>query len=156
MKFAKRVLMKGGSLKKKKSSKQINIARILLKLAFVNGYNEKEEILKDDGTFIPNSDVIDLTTYALTSSKTRKNIDAFVDLLHKAGVAPVMITNSHVKQMLSHRSMQVPSLRLEEDVRPGVRQKRPLEAYDEPIGKRFKRSEEPHIDWDDDSELDHH
>jgi len=187
MKYAKRVLQEGGNDpmdlsisripgRRAKSTRQLNLVRIILKLASINGYNEREEILMDDGTYLSNTNVIELLNYALTPTKLRKGIEQFVDLLHKAGVEPSMISNNQVKQLLTQRIKRVPLQsppptsyeepvisRSEGTTMPINLKRRQSFDDDDDNRKRFKRSgnlpaeamkPEPQIDWDyDDSDL---
>ena len=117
MKFAKRVVQSGGALDLstprralpiRKNTKSLNLARIILKLASVNAYNEREELKHDDGSFMTDTDIADLLSYATTPTKSRKGVEQFVNRLHEAGVSPNLILNSQVKQMLAQRTMHVP------------------------------------------------
>ena len=167
MKFAKRVLQHGGSdlfprpLPKKKNSKQLNMARVILKLASINGYNDREEIKLEDGSYLDNTNVIDLLNYAMTPTRARKGIEHFVNLLHEAGVEPLLILNGQLKHMLAQRTMRPPS------VIPIVQPLTPVEkrkhrSDDDYNGKRVKRSDIPDealtpnskIDWEHDSDID--
>ena len=180
MKFAKRV-MEGGALDlstprrvlpTRKNSKALNLTRIILKLAAVNAYNDREELKHDDGSYMTDTNIADLLGYATTPTRARKGVEQFVNRLHEAGVAPIMIANSQVKQMLAQRTMRVPpnlppSTAFDEplversptDAQP-INLKRRRDDPDENQSKRLKRpipaeamKPGPRIDWDDDPDL---
>jgi len=183
MKYAKRVLQSGGALDLssprapiRKNSKALNLARIVLKLAAVNAYNEHDQLKHDDGTYMSDTDIADLLSYATTPTRSRKGVEQFVNRLHEAGVAPIMIPNSQVKQMLAQRTMRVniqppataydePRInRLPPDDRVPLNLKRRRSNDDDETPKRQRTEEnlkrmadamkpEPKIDWDDDPDL---
>lgn len=49
--------------------RQRKLIHLILKIAAVNGYNENRQIRKSDGSFLENSDLIPLLTYAITKEK---------------------------------------------------------------------------------------
>src|SRR5258708_16916903 len=77
--------------------KLINQLKIVLKLARVNAYDANFRITNENGIFIENSNIINLLQNVTTPAKALIGQDAFVTLLHKAGVEPDLISNENIK-----------------------------------------------------------
>lgn len=91
---------KKNSIRQYALDRQRKLVSIVLKLASYGGYDEDGRIFDENGTPVPQSDVVALLLHALSPGRNVSGLDAFVSLLHRANVPPDLIINGNVKQML--------------------------------------------------------
>ena len=76
-------------------------AKIMSRLARINGYNDSFEIKTRDGSYLSGSNMILLIWHVLTPAREVSGLKEFVQLLHDAGVDPSWIDNPNVRSTLS-------------------------------------------------------
>jgi hypothetical protein len=82
------------------TNKIINIMKILLKLAKIDGYDIIGRIRNKNGEFLKDSDLITLINHSMTNGKLLLGESEFIRLLHEAKVEPELILNENVKVKL--------------------------------------------------------
>jgi hypothetical protein len=78
----------------------INQLKIILKLAKIDAYDTNLKIKNEFGSYIENSNIINLLHNATVPSKVLLGQDAFIALLFKAKVEPELISNENIKTKL--------------------------------------------------------
>lgn len=91
---------KGNTIRDYAIDRQRRLLQIVMRIASINGYNEKMNIKDKNGKFVEGTDIIPLILYSVTKERLVKGIDAFVDLLVEAKVPPDVITNENLRQRL--------------------------------------------------------
>jgi hypothetical protein len=76
------------------------LLKLILKLAFVNGYDDNNHLIGDNGQVIANSDIGSLISHALSHGKVLVGEHEFIQLLKRAKVDPELILNQNVKLKL--------------------------------------------------------
>ena len=71
--------------------------KILLKLAKINGYDLVGRVRNKNGSFINNSDLLDLINDAMSHGKLLLGQIEFINLLYEANVEPDLIINENIK-----------------------------------------------------------
>lgn len=74
--------------------------KLILKLAKVNAYDINGRIRNEDGSFLDNSDITHLISYAMSPGTVRKGEDTFIKLLYQANVEPELLYNNNLKAKL--------------------------------------------------------
>jgi len=82
------------------TNKIINIMKILLKLAKIDGYDIIGRIRNNNGDFVKDSDLITLINHSMTNGRLLLGESEFIRLLHEAKVEPELIINENVKVKL--------------------------------------------------------
>lgn len=82
------------------SDRQRKMLQVVLRLALRGSYDDRETFVSEDGHRL---DIVPLLLHALTPGRSLQGIDAFIDLLYRAGVDPDMIINSDVRSRLQKR-----------------------------------------------------
>jgi hypothetical protein len=75
-------------------------AKIILKLASINGFDDQLRIKREDNTFVSNSNVIALVNHTLTQAKILTGLPELIKQLHNAHVDPELVINERVKAEL--------------------------------------------------------
>ena len=91
------------SIRRYAAERQRKMLNVVLRIATFGGYDEKGRIKAADGSFIDESDIVPLLSYALSPGRHVKGLDHFVDLLARAGVDPSDILNVNVRELLIKR-----------------------------------------------------
>ena len=78
------------------------IYQIGLKLALINGYDEKFRIRNKKGEYIPNSNLLDLIHNSMIASKNLAGMEEFIELLAEANAEPEWFVNDIVKSSLKN------------------------------------------------------
>jgi hypothetical protein len=89
----------GGGVKKHPRD---SLASLLLKLASGHGYNESLNIRGQDGTFLPETNVLALASYATTPERYLPGKSDFVGLMSMLGIDPELIANEPMRMQLSN------------------------------------------------------
>jgi hypothetical protein len=84
----------GGGIK---IDRRNNTADVILKLAAIDAYNADREIRGSDGSFMPGTDVVLLTSYTLQPEPLVRGKSEFVKLMLQAGIPTSMIANENMK-----------------------------------------------------------
>ena len=71
--------------------------KILLKLAKINGYDLVGRVRNKNGSFINDSDLLDLINDAMSHGKLLLGQSEFINLLYEANVEPDLIINENIK-----------------------------------------------------------
>ena len=79
---------------------KIRIMKILLKLAKINGYDLVGRVRNKNGSFINDSDLLDLINDAMSHGKLLIGQSEFINLLYEANVEPDLIINENIKAKL--------------------------------------------------------
>ena len=95
---------KGNFIQDRARDRQKKLITIVLKLAAIQGYNEKCEIKLNDGSYMPNTNIVELISHTLAANRAINGINQFVDLLKSAGVTEDLINNGQIINMLRSRS----------------------------------------------------
>ena len=74
---------------------------MLVKLARINGFNDEHNIRARDGNFVPNTDIGQLATYAVTPEKLIPGKKQFANLLTAAGISPNAVANENVRKHMA-------------------------------------------------------
>ena len=120
---------KGNTIRDYAMDRQRRLLQIIMRIASIQGYNDKGNIKDKDGKFLEGTDIVPLILYSVTKERLVKGIDSYVDLLIEAKVPPEVITNENLKQRLinaghaSNRpkpSAHVPISEPEESVLPQI------------------------------------
>ena len=91
------------SIRRYAAERQRKMLNVVLRIATFGGYDEKGRIKSADGSFIDESDIVPLLSYALSPGRQVKGLDHFVNLLARAGVDPSDILNVNVRELLIKR-----------------------------------------------------
>ena len=81
-------------------TKYFTFLRIALKLALINAYNDEFQIRGRLGSYIKDTNLMNLLHYALTPGKVPLAEDDFVALLKEAKIDPVLIKQESLKKKL--------------------------------------------------------
>ena len=98
----------------KYSLQKLNVIyRIGLKLALINGYDDKFRIRNKKGEFIANSNLLDLMHNSMTANKNLSGMEEYVELLAEANADPEWFANqivrSNLRVLLANKSEELPA-----------------------------------------------
>ena len=99
------------------------IYQLGLKLALINGYDDKFRIRNKKGDFIPNSNLLDLMHNSMTANKNLAGMSEYVELLAEANADPEWFVNqmvkSNLKALLTSKPQSLSSI-LERETSPPI------------------------------------
>lgn len=84
----------------RKTSVKAAFPQIILKLASSGSYDLNQNIKGRDGHFIPETDVSQLTAYAISHEPYIKGKKEFADLLTRIGVDPALVANETIRRRM--------------------------------------------------------
>lgn len=92
--------IKSNSIKQRTQIRMHNLLRVMMKIAFIQGYDEEGRIKDSNGEYMENTDIASLLLHAMSPGKLIIGEQQFVELLDKAGVNPDLILNENIRYKL--------------------------------------------------------
>lgn len=134
---------KRNAIRERALDKATKTAKIIMRLAAVNGYNDDFEIKLRDGKYLRGSNLVHLIWHVLTPAREVQGLKEFTELLRDAGVQSDWIDNPNVRTMLANMdTSRRPAVA--EPARPSmpkrfVSKRRGEDLVEEPGSKQVKR-----------------